>query len=575
MSAMTSTLPNGWKRVPLRDLVSISGSQVKPWLTPNELFTYVSLEDIEAGSGQILSLQPTFGREIASAKNRFQPGDILYSRLRPYLQKIVIAPSEGVAATELMVLRVHGLVEPEYLQEALLGPDHHTQVTQLMAGARMPRIRAEQLLELPIVLPPRESQRRILRVLAVLRHRLRALRQRAAEGLVLIEQFERTLLDAAFDGRLSAVTRVDLDAELGEALLASVAAVRRATWEAAKGLPADADRRAIGSRYPVASTPEVAERHVGLPPTWVWASLSEIASAVDPICYGVVEPGDDIDKGVPLVRVQDLEAGKIDQTRMRRISDATDKRNARSRLKGGEILVSLVGTVVGQVASVPPELSGANIARAIAKVTPIDPDVQEWAALVLQSPALQAWMMRSARGVAQNTLNLSRLARAPIPLAPPSERAWILGELKRRRTNASDLRRKLVDVEGTLDSLWTNVRTRVLRGTVTFPDLGELAVAAARARHILIGEKRQLGAKGKTRRVTVTKLKSSDPNARRDLQSVLGEHPGGLDPLRLLVEAGYGMQDVEVFFKALAEAVATGRVQEQRSTNDWPVLVIA
>jgi type I restriction enzyme S subunit len=548
---------------------------VKPWSTPNDVFTYVSLEDIEAGTGQILSLRPTLGREIASTKSRFQRGDLLYSRLRPYLQKVVIAPSEGVAATELMVLRVQGPVEPEFLQEALLGPDHHTQVTQLMSGARMPRIRAEQLLDLPIVLPPREVQRRIVRALAVLRHRLGALRQRAAEGLVLVEQFEQTLLKAAFDGRLSATFRSPLDTETGEGLLADLAARRRATWEAARDLPVDGDRRATGARYPVAGTPEVADRYVGLPSTWVWASLSEIASAVDPLCYGVVEPGDDIDEGVPLVRVQDIKAGEINRARMRRISDAIDRRNARSRLKGGEVLVSLVGTVVGQVARVPPELAGANIARAVAKVTPIDAGLEEWVALVLQSPALQAWMIGSARGVAQNTLNLSRLARAPIPLAPPDERAWILEELQRRRTTLSGLREKLKDVEVALDSLWTTVRTRVLKGTLVLADPGDEAVTAARAVRFAIEEGRHGGARGKTRRVTATKLKSGDPAARRDLQSVLGEHPVGLEPLRLLEEAGYGLQDVEAFFKALAEAVAAGRVREQRSTADWPVLVVA
>ena len=74
--------------------------------------------------------------------------------------------------------------------------------------------------------------------------------------------------------------------------------------------------------------------------------------------------------------------------------------------------------------------------------------------------------------------------------------------------------------------------------------------------------------------MTATKLKSGDPAARRDLQSVLGQHPKGLEPLRLLEEAGYGLQDVEAFFKVLAEAVAIGRIQEQRSTTDWPVLVV-
>lgn len=575
MSAVDSTLPHGWTRTPLRDLVRLSGSQVKPWLTPDEAFTYVSLEDIEAGTGQILDLRQTLGREIASAKSRFQRGDLLYGRLRPYLQKVVIAPSDGVAATELIVLRVKGSVEPEFLLEALLGPDHQAQVTQLMTGARMPRIRTEQLLDLPIVLPPRDVQRRIVRALAVLRQRLGALGQQASEALILAEQFEHTLLSAAFNGRLSAAIRDGLNAQAGERLLADIAAARRAAWEDTKDLPGAPGRRAIGNRFPEAATPDVADRFVDLPSTWVWASLSEISSAVDPLCYGVVEPGDDVEKGVKLVRVQDLEAGGINQARMRRVSATIDQRYARSRLKGGEVLVSLVGTVVGHVARVPSDLAGANIARAIAKVTPIEAGLEEWVALVLQSPALQAWLTGSARGVAQNTLNLSRLARAPIPLAPPDERTWLLEQLRRRRASLAGIRGKLDDIRRALDTLWMNVRTRILMGTAVLPDPGDEAVKAARAARMEIEEARRGRARGKARRVTATKLKSSDPAARRDLQAVLEEHPEGLEPLRLLEEAGYGLQDVEAFFKALAEAVAAGGVHEQRSAADWPILVVS
>jgi hypothetical protein len=258
---------------------------------------------------------------------------------------------------------------------------------------------------------------------------------------------------------------------------------------------------------------------------------------------------------------------------MRRISEATDHRYARSRLKGGEVLVSLVGTVVGKVARVPSDLAGANVARAIAKVTPVDPALQEWMALALETPALQSWLKGGARGVARNTLNLSRLARAPIPLAPVGERTWILEQLKRRRTSLLGLRGKLEDVTGELDSLWMNMRTRILDGAVVPADPGEDALRAARAESAAIEKGLQGGVRGKGRHVTANKLKSGDALPRRDLRAVLGEHPEGLEPLRLLEEAGYGLQDVEAFFKAVAEAIAAGQVREQRSAADWPVLV--
>ncbi len=567
------TLSEGWTRTTLREVMTLAGSAVEPQATPDQDFHYVSLEDIEAGTGRLLDPGPTPGRDIASTKTRFQAGDLLYGRLRPYLQKVIIAGSDGVAATELLVLRVHEGVEAEFIQEILLGPDHQASVSQLMSGARMPRIRANQLLDLQIALPPLEIQRVIVRSLSVLRYRVSSLRIRVAEALALAARFEQQLLASAFDGSLSASTYSDIDSSPGAALLSAVAGARRTEWEDRRS-PKSADGKRAKRSYPEAAAPEIGHRSANLPSTWAWASLELLASAADPICYGIVEPGEEVETGVPMVRIQDLSQDGIDLRGMRSVTPEIDERHARSRLKGGEVLVSLAGSI-GRVARVPENLAGANINRALAKVTPLDADLGDWIALALQSPALQYWLISSARGAARDILNVSTLVRAPVPLAPLAERRWLIEQLRHRLERLASLRTKLQATDVALNRLWTHLCAKVLAGDISLSDPEDEAVAATRRARLSTSEGERKGTRRKAKKVTTNKLKSGVSGSRLDLRAVLQKHADGLDPLRLLEEAGYGLQDVEGFFKTLAEAVAAGTIQEHRSEIDWPRLVAA
>ncbi|WP_295240175.1 restriction endonuclease subunit S [uncultured Brevundimonas sp.] len=540
---------------------------------PDHDFNYVGLEDIEAGTGRLFAPGTTPGRDIASAKTRFQAGDLLYGRLRPYLQKVIIAPSEGVAATELLVLRVHEGVDSHFLQEIFLGPDHQERVSQLMSGARMPRIRADQLLDLQIALPSLEIQRAIVRGLSVLRHRLTSLRARVAESLALAASFEQQILNAAFNGSLSASIRSDANVVPGKALLLAAAAARRARWEDERTVEGIDGKRARRS-YPEAAAPEIKHLSASLPTTWALASLEQLTSATDSVCYGVVEPGEEVETGVPMVRIQDIDQDGIDLSGLRNIAPEVDERHARSRLKGGEVLVSLAGTI-GRVARASENLSGANINRALAKVTPLDSDLGDWIALALRSPALQEWLTSSARGAARDILNLSTLVRAPVPLAPPQERLWLVEQLRHRLDRLTSLRAKLVVADVAFDGLWTNLRAKVLAGDASLSDPGDEAVAAARRARSLVPDGKRKITKGKAKPVATNRVKSGGPETRQDLRAILQSHADGLEPLRLLEEAGYGLQDVEAFFKNLAEAVAAGTILEHRSETDWPRLVVA
>ena len=207
-------------------------------------------------------------------------------------------------------------------------------------------------------------------------------------------------------------------------LLERIRAERRRRWEEAElekmrakaKEPKDSRWKERYSEPAPVDTGELPE----LPEGWGWATLEEISSPLDTICYGVVQPGEDPEGGIPLLRVCDVENGRIRATELRSISPEIDEQYSRSRLRGGEVVVTVVGTI-GRVAVVSDELSGANIARAVARVVPSELIDSKWIAGALQSPRLQEWLTREAREVARKTLNVGTLAQTAIPIAPAAE----------------------------------------------------------------------------------------------------------------------------------------------------------
>lgn len=573
-------MPSGWRRLPLGDVVTIGGGQVDPGATPTLSFNYLSLENIEAGTGRIVGFAPTTGREIGSVKTSFKKGELLYCRLRPYLQKVVIAPFNGIATTDVLPLQTHETIDAAYLRDVLLGPQHLADVTRLMSGARMPRVRSDELLRVEIPVPPLADQRRIVRALAVIGYRIANIRRQLEDGLALADEYEASLLSAAYTGELSAFLRSELAQEAdGKTLLSEVLDQRRAEWEAA-----EQDRLHIANRPP--KNDDWKERYpeptsydetvtAPLPASWTWASLAQLSSSVSQICYGVVETGDEVEDGVLLIRTQDLQDGTVALERMRRIAPSVDEAYPRSRVFGGEILASLVGTI-GRIAVVPEEITGANINRALAKVTPATSVPSAWLAYALESSRLQDWMHRGSRGAARNILNLSLLAQAPIPLAPAAEMTYLIRTLEMRRASLRSLRQQMTETISATEAFWVTVRAQVFDGQLAIEDPSDQLVAMATIEQpkssLVLENARKEGRKFVNRK----RLKGGDRSARKlDLAEVLKDHVGGLDPLRLLEEAGYGLDEVEAFYKALADAISEQHVREERPDPNSALLVLA
>ena len=157
-----------------------------------------------------------------------------------------------------------------------------------------------------------------------------------------------------------------------------------------------------------------------------WPSV-ELRCLIEPergISYGIVQPGTPVVDGVPIVRVSDVREGRIKVASPLRVSKEVEAAYSRTRLRGGELLITIVGTV-GETAIVPASLAGWNVARAIA-VLPIQSEVgARWVKRALLSPAASTQIRSRLNTTVQATLNLGDLAKLPILLPPPPERERI------------------------------------------------------------------------------------------------------------------------------------------------------
>ena len=145
-----------------KDLVStyckISSDKENPQNNLDKKYNYLGLEHIESNTGRI-TINTEIGENILSTKNKFKKGDILYGKLRPYLNKVAEPNFEGICSTDILVLNT---AIPKLLKYALRSDDFVKQTSDLMSGVSLPRIKAKEFLNQKISLPPTTEQEKIV-----------------------------------------------------------------------------------------------------------------------------------------------------------------------------------------------------------------------------------------------------------------------------------------------------------------------------------------------------------------------------------------------------------------------------
>jgi|688.fasta_scaffold514113_2 type I restriction enzyme S subunit len=162
---------------------------------------------------------------------------------------------------------------------------------------------------------------------------------------------------------------------------------------------------------------------------WPKRRLDELTESARPITYGVVKPGDHDDlNGVRFIRGGDIAEGKINIANLRTITSEVSAGYKRTLLRGGEIVVSLVGNP-GEAAVVPASLAGANIARQAGLVALRDDVDPRYVMYFLRSPGGRAELFAQTTGSVQQVINLANLKNIRVPLPDLSTQRKIAGIL--------------------------------------------------------------------------------------------------------------------------------------------------
>jgi len=160
-----------------------------------------------------------------------------------------------------------------------------------------------------------------------------------------------------------------------------------------------------------------------LPEEWICRELGDLLQE-NGLSYGIVQPGADDPGGVPIIRVKNVRNGRVVADDVLRVAENVEAGYRRTRLKGGEVLLSLVGSV-GEVAIAPSFVENWNVARAIAVIRVDDSIGSSWVKLCLSSELARRFMHIWQTTTVQATLNLRDVRRLPIVLPPRKDREAI------------------------------------------------------------------------------------------------------------------------------------------------------
>ncbi|GAA5514940.1 hypothetical protein Dcar01_03704 [Deinococcus carri] len=219
-------LPEGWVETTLGDVVDYGRTEkAEPHEIPADAWV-LELEDIEKDSSKIVQRATFQERDSRSTKNRFLAGDVLYGKLRPYLNKVVLADGDGYCTTEIIPIKAGANLDGRFVFYWLKHPEFLRYVSTVSHGMNMPRLGTDAGREAPFILAPLPEQIRIADKLDALLTRVEAGRERLERVPKLVKQLRQAVLSAAVSGELTREWRGGGDAEWEEKPLNQVALSR-------------------------------------------------------------------------------------------------------------------------------------------------------------------------------------------------------------------------------------------------------------------------------------------------------------------------------------------------------------
>ena len=308
----------------------------------------LDLEDIEKG-GQLISQKTVGERKAVGDKTIFRCGDILYSKLRPYLLKILVAPNNGICTPEIVPFNLYGKVNAYYIVEFLKSPYVDQVINSVTYGVKMPRVGTETMTSLLVPLPPISEQARIVARLKCVLPAVQSYNTAYEKGGKLTTEFpiqlKKSILQYAVQGELVPQDPAD---EPASVLLEHIRAEKEQLIKAGK-IKRDKHESVIfrrdNSYYEKVDGIERCiddEIPFEIPENWEWCRLGTI---LQKLTDGTHSTPKYAASGIPFISVKDISSGKISFESTKFISEEEHELLAsRCDPHRDDILLTKVGT---------------------------------------------------------------------------------------------------------------------------------------------------------------------------------------------------------------------------------------
>lgn len=191
-------IPINWKWKTFGDVAQVCSNLVDPKQYLE--LPHIAPDNIEKGTGQLLEYQTIEESKVKSPKHYFKKGQILYSKIRPYLSKVIIAEFEGLCSADMYPIETD--LDAKYLFWYMLSPFFVEKASTAGSRSVLPKINKKELGNIPIPVPPKETQKKIVRIIESALSREKQTIGYLESIVGLMEKIKQSILSKAFRGEL-------------------------------------------------------------------------------------------------------------------------------------------------------------------------------------------------------------------------------------------------------------------------------------------------------------------------------------------------------------------------------------
>jgi len=403
------------------------------------------MEHIEAQTTRLLATVEA--SSMKSSAVHFQPGDILYGRLRPYLNKVHFSEFAGLCSAEFIVLTPYAGIDARFIRSLLNSWPFVSFASGLNAGIDRPRVDFEGITSYELAIPPSAEQRRIVEKIDSLLSKLDAAGAALKRARANLKRYRASVLKAAIEGRL-VPTEAELarkegrDFEPASVLLDLILDERRRRWEESEfarmkavGKPPKDDRWKSHYKAPpapaTAGLPEIPE---GWAYTMMPALMLPSGQGMKTGPFGtLLQKCEHRLDGVPVIGIENIEPLRFVWGSKIHITPEKASDLAGYDLKRGDLIISRSGTV-GDVCVVPDNIGAARFSTNVMRIRFLcgAPIPQFIAVLLNGSPFVLSQISKLCRGTTRDFLNQRILSAIALPIPPLYEQHRILQEIDRQ-----------------------------------------------------------------------------------------------------------------------------------------------